>query len=144
MVRRTFWLIKMVPTWKKFEKRWCRLYISAGLWSGIFFVTLRQTKKNFLYEGEKLTKDKLIVVITILSFKLHYNYICKELLLQLILWKIRKFLCHKYFWNCLSIERNMSVCTNNFCALNNHCLTATQFLLCLKNSKFKIGMKYIT
>jgi hypothetical protein len=24
VVRRTFWLIKMVPTWKKFEKRWCR------------------------------------------------------------------------------------------------------------------------
>jgi hypothetical protein len=23
VVRRTFWLIKVVPTWKKFEKRWC-------------------------------------------------------------------------------------------------------------------------
>jgi hypothetical protein len=28
VVRRTFWLIKVVPTWKKFEKRW-----SSALWN---------------------------------------------------------------------------------------------------------------
>jgi hypothetical protein len=30
VVRRTFWLIKVVPTWKKFGKRWLRLQISCG------------------------------------------------------------------------------------------------------------------
>jgi len=26
VVRRTFWLMKVVPTWKKFEKRWSKFY----------------------------------------------------------------------------------------------------------------------
>ena len=33
VVRRTFWLIKMVPTWKKFEKRWLNTWSQcSGMW----------------------------------------------------------------------------------------------------------------
>jgi hypothetical protein len=33
VVRRTLWLIKVVPTWKKFEKRWFRLYLSYVIYT---------------------------------------------------------------------------------------------------------------
>jgi hypothetical protein len=31
VVRRTFWLIKVVLTWKKFEKRWSRSFVDAAI-----------------------------------------------------------------------------------------------------------------
>ena len=34
VVRRTFWLMKVVPTWKKFEKRRCN--VSLGIWIAKF------------------------------------------------------------------------------------------------------------
>ena len=46
-----------------------------------------ETKKNIKYLGEKPTKDKLIAAINILTFKVHFNNICKKLFLQLIVQK---------------------------------------------------------
>ena len=43
VVRRTFWLIKMVPTWKKFEKRWPKAFLGVGIThmsSRMFFTSI--------------------------------------------------------------------------------------------------------
>jgi hypothetical protein len=112
---------------------------------GLEFISLLlERQKEHHTWLRKITKGKQIVVLNILSFKLHFNYICNKLLLQLILWNICNFsFCHKFFRKCFSIERNKSVRTINFCTLNMHCLRAKQFLLYLKNLNFKIYMKYI-
>ena len=55
VVRRTFWLMKVVPTWKKFEKRWTTLY--QPLLS--FQDTFKNVLLSFLFTSFKLPQSEI-------------------------------------------------------------------------------------